>query len=67
VDDAAMPDDASPDTSSTATVLDRILAAGIDRDRALAFLRVCAVVEGERMSDPDRPAPPPARVTVNAN
>jgi hypothetical protein len=64
-DDAVVPDEASTDAAPP-TVLDRMIAAGMSREKCLAFLEVSAVVvDGERVSDPDRPAPPPARITVN--
>ncbi|GAA5130159.1 hypothetical protein [Pseudonocardia adelaidensis] len=64
-----MPDETRNDTTAAtpATVLDGMIAAGIDRARALAYLEASAVVvDGERVSDPNRPAPP-ARVTVQAS
>jgi hypothetical protein len=65
-DDAVVPDEASTDTANPPTVLDRMITAGMSREKCLAFLEASAVVvDGERMSDPDRPAPPPARITVN--
>ncbi|GAA0934148.1 hypothetical protein [Pseudonocardia zijingensis] len=62
-----MPDETSHEAAQPPTVLDRLIAAGIDRARALAYLEASAVsVDGERVSDPDLPAPPPARLTIQA-
>jgi hypothetical protein len=49
------------------TVLDRLLAAGIDEARAAEHLRSGRVeVDGHLVSDPQYPAPPPARVVLVA-
>jgi hypothetical protein len=47
------------------TVLDRLLAAGISEDRALAHLAAGTVrVDGETVTDPTSPAPPPCRIVL---
>jgi hypothetical protein len=47
------------------TVLDRMVSAGIDEDRARAFvISGAVVVDGERVSDPAALATPPARVVI---
>jgi hypothetical protein len=47
------------------TVLDRLLRAGIDAERAERYLTSGAVrVDGERVTDPSTPAPPSARIVL---
>jgi hypothetical protein len=47
------------------TVLDRLLRAGIDAERAQRHLTSgSVVVDGERVTDPNTPAAPPARVVL---
>lgn len=47
------------------TVLDRLLRAGIDPERAERLLSSGAVlVDGVRVTDPDTPAEPPARIVL---
>lgn len=47
------------------TVLDRMVSAGIDEDRARSFVMSGAViVDGERVSDPTTPAAVPARIVI---
>jgi hypothetical protein len=53
---AGMTDDDNP------TVLERLIRAGISSERAEGHLASgAAVVDGERVPDPDTPAAPPAR------
>jgi hypothetical protein len=64
MEDGVMADD---DTPNPPTVLDRMIGAGIPRERALAYLEAGAVIlDGQHVSDPDLPAPPPARISVSA-
>lgn len=47
------------------TVLERLIRAGISRDRACAFLGAGAVrVDGTQVTDPETPAAPPARIVL---
>ena len=47
------------------TVFDRLLAAGLSQERIEQHLTAGRVrVDGELVTDPDRPAPPPARVVL---
>jgi hypothetical protein len=47
------------------TVLARLVAAGLSRERIEQHLTAGRVrVDGELVTDPDRPAPPPARVVL---
>jgi hypothetical protein len=47
------------------TVLDRLLRAGIDAERAERHLASGAVVvDGERVTDPKTSASPPARIVL---
>jgi hypothetical protein len=49
------------------TVLDRLLAAGINPDRAVEHLRAGRVsVDGTIVTDPEAPAPKPVRVVLVA-
>lgn len=46
-------------------MINRMLRAGIADDRAREWLRSGAVVvDGERVTDPDTPATPPARIVL---
>jgi hypothetical protein len=46
-------------------VLDRLLGAGIDAERAQRHLASGSVlVDGERVTDPNTPAAPPARIVL---
>jgi hypothetical protein len=57
----------SDDTADAVTVMDRLLAAGLSLDRAEDRLRSGRVeVDGELVTDPYRPAPPPARLVLVA-
>ena len=54
-------------TDEPATVLDRLIAAGIYEDRARAWVDAGGVrVDGEPVSSYDAPAPYPARVVLRA-
>lgn len=56
---------ASTTTVAQHTVLDRLLAAGITRDRALSHLADGWVrVDDVVVTDPDQPAEPPADVEI---
>ena len=47
------------------TVIDRLVAAGLLQERIEQQLTAGRVrVDGELVTDPDRPAPPPARVVL---
>jgi hypothetical protein len=47
------------------TVLDRLVAAGLSQERIEQHLTAGRVrVNGELVTDPYRPAPPPARVVL---
>jgi hypothetical protein len=47
------------------TVLDRLVRAGIDTERAHWYLDTGAVLlNGVRITDPDAPAAPPARIVL---
>lgn len=47
------------------SVIERMRRAGIPDDRALDYFRAgSVVVDGERVSDPDTPAPPPTRIVL---
>ena len=47
------------------SVLERMTRPGIAEDRALDYLRAGSVlVDGERVTDPCTPAPPPARIVL---
>jgi hypothetical protein len=47
------------------TVIDRLVAAGLLQERIEQHLTAGRVrVDGELVTDPDRPAPPPARVVL---
>lgn len=49
----------------TVTVLDRLVAAGISRDRAVQHLHAGRVhIDGATTTDPDTPAGRPARVVL---
>jgi hypothetical protein len=57
----------SDDSADTITVVDRLLAAGLSPERAEEHLRAGRVeVNGELVTDPYRPAPPPARLVLVA-
>ena len=57
----------SDDTADAVTVMDRLLAAGLSLDRAEDRLRSGRVeVDGELVTDPYRPAPPPAILVLVA-
>ena len=57
----------SDDATDTMTVLDRLLAAGLSLERAEDHLRSGRVeVDGVLVTDPYRPAPPPARLVLVA-
>ncbi|OLT09348.1 hypothetical protein BJF78_30790 [Pseudonocardia sp. CNS-139] len=48
------------------TVLERLLAAGLAEDRAHAHLHAARVqVDGDLVTDPAHPAPPPARIVIS--
>lgn len=50
-----------------ATVLERLISAGLDPDRSRAWLRDGLVrVDGVHVTDPDTAAAPPARIVLNA-
>ena len=56
---------ASTTATARQTVLDRLLAAGITRDRALSHLADGWVrVDDTVVTDPNRPAEPPADVEI---
>ncbi len=65
VTDSEIPDAMSAPaatTMTTVTLLDRLVAAGIGRERALSWITsVGTRVEGVVVGDPDAPAPPPVR------
>ena len=47
------------------TVFDRLVGAGLSQERIEQHLAAGRVrVDGEPVTDPDRPAPPPARVVL---
>jgi hypothetical protein len=49
------------------TVFDRLVAAGLSQERIERHLTAGRVhVDGELVTDPYRPAPPPARVVLGA-
>ncbi|MBW0116579.1 hypothetical protein [Pseudonocardia abyssalis] len=57
--------------SSTAvadrTVLDRLVQAGISRERAIEHVRGgWVLVDGRRVTDPDTPADPPVHVELRS-
>lgn len=55
--------DETPDT--VITVAERMQRAGIAADRARRYLVSSAVLlDGQRVTDPDTPAPPPARIVL---
>lgn len=55
--------DERPDT--VITVAERMRRAGIDEDRSRRYLASSAVlVDGQRVTDPDTPAAPPARIVL---
>ena len=57
----------SDESTDTITVVDRLLAAGLSLERAEDHLRSGRVeLDGELVTDPDRPAPPPARLVLVA-
>jgi hypothetical protein len=57
----------SDESTDTITVVDRLLAAGLSLERAEEHLRAGRVeVNGELVTDPYRPAPPPARLVLVA-
>ncbi|OLT12917.1 hypothetical protein BJF78_23195 [Pseudonocardia sp. CNS-139] len=48
------------------TVLERLLAAGLAQDRAHAHLHAARVqIDGDLVTDPAHPAPPPARIVIS--
>jgi hypothetical protein len=52
-------------TDEVLTVLERLLRAGISSKRAERHLASgTVVVDGERVTDPDTPAAPPARIVL---
>lgn len=68
----SLPDPAEPGaapettTGTAATVLDRLRAAGIAEDRARRWVTSGgARLDGEVVTDPAHPAPPPARVVLH--
>ena len=57
----------SDESTDTITVVDRLLAAGLSLERAEEHLRSGRVeVDGQLVTDPYRPAPPPARLVLVA-
>ncbi len=56
--------DETPDT--VITVAERMQRAGIAADRARRYNLVSSAVllDGQRVTDPDTPAPPPARIVL---
>jgi hypothetical protein len=57
----------SDNSADTITVVDRLLAAGLSLERAEEHLRAGRVeVNGELVTDPYRPAPPPAPLVLIA-
>lgn len=57
--------DAPPTTPPAATVLDRLLAAGLSEDRARNWIAGGGTrVDGQPVTDPAHPAAFPAKVTL---
>ena len=53
--------------SDSDTVLDRMVAAGINAERAEGLIRAGAItLDGEPVTDPDAPAPWPSRITARS-
>jgi hypothetical protein len=57
----------SDDQPSDVRVLDRLLAAALSAERVEQHMAAGRVYgDGEPVTDPDRLAPPPARIVLNA-
>jgi hypothetical protein len=60
-------DPVTDERSDVPTVFDRLVAAGLSQERIEQHLTAGRVrVDGELVADPDRLAPPPARLVLGA-